>query len=62
MDQSSKVIKCYKENQLIEPLYVARERGKNIIICVDFSKTCDVFKSFTELKQDIEIEDIKFPL
>ena len=43
-------------------MYVARERGRNILSCVDFSKICDVIKSFTLLKQNIEKEDITFYL
>ena len=43
-------------------MYVARERGRNILSCVDFSKICHVIKYFPELKQDIGIEDINFPL
>ena len=41
---------------------MARERGRNILSYVDFSRICDVIKSFTELGQNIGVEDINFPL
>ena len=52
---SSVIKSCKKEqkNQLREPMYVAREKWKNILSYVDFSKICNVIKSFPELKQNI---------
>ena len=35
MANLSKVVKWNKENQLMEPIYVARERGRNILSRVD---------------------------
>ena len=44
----------------MEPMYVAIERGINILSYVYFSKICDVIQYFPELKQNIIIEDINF--
>ena len=38
----SKVLKWNKENQQMSPMYVAREIGRNILSCVDFSNICYV--------------------
>ena len=46
VDQLSKVLKWNKENQLVKPMYVARERGRNILSYVDLSNIRDVIKSF----------------
>ena len=37
----------------MEQIYVTKEKGKNILSYVDFSKICDVIKYFTESKQNI---------
>ena len=52
--QLSKVVKWDKYNQQMEPMYISRLKGKNILSYVDFSKLCHVIKSFPELKQKIE--------
>ena len=62
VSQLSKVVKWNKYNQQMEPIYVARETGRNILIYVDFSKICYIIKSFSELKQKFGKEDITFPL
>ena len=54
--------KWNKKNQQMEPMYVAREKGNNILSYVDFSKICYVMKSFPELKPNFGKEDINFPL
>ena len=36
--------------------------GKDILSYADCSKICNVIKSFTEFKQNIEKEDIHFPI
>ena len=46
----------------MEPMYVERKIGRNILSYVDFSKICDVIKSFPELKENIGKEDTTFPL
>ena len=46
----------------MEPMYVTRERGRNILSYVDFSNICDVIKSFPKLKQNIGQEYITFTL
>ena len=46
----------------MEPMYVAREIRRNILIRVDFSMICDVIKSFPKLKQNIEKECNTLPL
>ena len=38
----------------MELIYVAGERGRNILSYVDFSNICDVIKSFLKLKQKLE--------
>ena len=56
MAQSSNFVKWTKENQLMEPMYVARERDINILNYIDFSKICDEIKYFNEFffgKEDI---------
>ena len=49
-----KVVKCSKGNQLMEPMYVERKRGINILGYVDLSKVCNVIKYFPELKKILE--------
>ena len=51
MAQLSKFVKWKTENQQMEPMYVAREKAKSVLIYVDFSKICYLIKSFPELKQ-----------
>ena len=46
----------------MEPIYVAIEIGGNILSRDDFSNIYDVIKQFPELKQNIGIEYITFPL
>ena len=58
--QLSKVIKQNKENQPMEPMYVAREIGRNILSYVDFSKICNIMKYFPESKTIIGKEHITF--
>ena len=41
---------------------MARERGRNILSYVDFSKIQNAIKSFPESKQDIGKEGITFSL
>ena len=38
-----------EKNQLMEPIYVEREKGGTILYYVDFSKICNVIRYFTEL-------------
>ena len=38
VEQLSKAIKWNKDNQQMEPMYAAREKGKNIFSFVDFQK------------------------
>ena len=44
--QLSKVLKCNESNQLMEPMYITREKGGNILSYADFSNICDVIESF----------------
>ena len=37
----------------MEPMYVSKEKGENILSYADFSKICNVIKSFPIGKQDI---------
>ena len=60
--QLSKLVKCNKENQHMEKMYVKRERGRSILSYVGFSKILNVITSFTELKQNIGEEYTKLPL
>ena len=58
------VIKSCEMNQkyqLMEPMYVTREKGGNFLSYVDFSKICNVIKYFYSLKK-IGKEDITFPI
>ena len=43
-----------KENQQMEPMYVAREIGRNVLSHADFSRICYVINSF-ELRQNTKI-------
>ena len=52
------MVKCNKDIDDMESMLIAREKGKNIISYVDFSKTCHVIKFFPCLKQKIGKEDI----
>ena len=38
VDHLSKVVKLIKENQHTEQMHIARQKGKNIMSYVDFSK------------------------
>ena len=51
VSQLSEVVKLNKENQQMEPMYMAREIGRNILSYVDISKICYVIKYFTYLKK-----------
>ena len=51
--QLSKVVIRNKKNQLMEPMYMAREKGKNIMSYVNFSDKRNKIKYFPELKQNI---------
>ena len=51
--QLSKVVIRNKKNQLMEPMYTAREKGKNIMSYVNFSEIQNIIKYFPELKQNI---------
>ena len=44
--QLSKLVKCNKENQQMEKMYVERERGRSILSYVGFSKKVNVITSF----------------
>ena len=44
--QLSKVVKWNKESQIMEPMYVAREKGGDILSYVDFSNISNEIKSF----------------
>ena len=46
----------------MEPMYLEGERGGFILSYVDFSKICNLINYFPELKQNIGIEYITFPL
>ena len=46
----------------MEPMYVVGEKGGNILSYVDFSKICNVIKSFPGLSKNIGREDITFLL
>ena len=50
-----KFLKYNRENQKIEPMFIAREEWMNILSYVDccFSKLCHVIKYFTELNKKI---------
>ena len=41
-----KKIECKKSDKLMEPMYVSRERGGNVLSYVNFSKICYVMKYF----------------
>ena len=60
--QFSNTVKCNKESDYMESMSIAREKGENIIICVDFSNTFHVVRCFNDLKQVFGKEDIDFPL
>ena len=60
--QLSKVVKRNKQNQHMEEMYIAREKIKNILSYVDFSKLCHVITYFTKLNKTFGQEDITFPL
>ena len=62
MAKLSKVVKCNKDNQQMEPMYIPIEKWVNILSCVDFSKLCHVIKYFPGLNQKFGQEDITFPL
>ena len=62
VDQFSKVVKWNKDNQQMEPMYIARKEWMNILSYVDFSKLCHVIKYFTELNQKNGQEEINFHL
>ena len=62
MSQLSNFLKWNKESDSMKSMLIAREKGKDIIICVDFSKTCHVIRCFTDLKKSFGKEDIDFPL
>ena len=44
--QLSKLVKCNKENQQMEQMFVAIERGRSILSYVGFSKKVNVITSF----------------
>ena len=60
--QFSKFVKLNKENQLMKPMFVAREREGGILSHVYFSNICNLIKSFLALKQNIGKGDITFLL
>ena len=43
-------------------MYIAREKGKDILSYVDFSNIFNVIKYFPELRQNIGKEDITFSI
>ena len=45
VSQLSKVVKLGIRGQIMEPMYVPREKGGNILNCDDFSNIYDVVKS-----------------
>ena len=49
----SKFVKLNKTNQPMEQLYIAREKVKNILSNVDFSKLWHIIMCFPELNQKI---------
>ena len=56
------MVKCNKDIDDMESMLIAREKGKNIISYVDFSKKFHVIKCFPDLKQTFGKEDINFTL
>ena len=52
--QLSEFVKLKKENKVMEPMQVARERERNILNYLYFSKIRDIIKSFTELEKKLQ--------
>ena len=62
VSQLSNVVKWNKESDDREAMLISREKSKNIINYVEYSKTCHVIRSFPDLNQTFGEEDITFPL